>query len=258
MRAASRVALALALAPLSAGAQGLGDATAPPPDAAELDAIEQAWRARETARRFALRHTWRFFTEAGVSAFRYREHVTDDLTLRREDALAPFVAAGLRYGVTALVEVHARAEFAGPLPVRAMRNADFTAVAATPCDGQRDFSLVSVTGALATLDVGIRGRVFQALSPFYLGASLRVSAQPVWGGGAWSVRCIDASGAARPSNTGSADVSALVFDVGASLDTGYRFGANEAWEVGLRLLVHALGTNDAGLGGGSFFVGWSP
>ena len=33
-----------------------------------------------------------------------------------------------------------------------------------------------------------------------------------------------------------------------------RFGEREAWDVGIRMTVQALGTNDASVGGAQFFL----
>ncbi len=261
MRARPTLAAAVAASWLSARAaraQTLGDDRALAPDAAELDAIERAWRRRETERLFALRHRVRLIVEAGASVTRYREHVTDAVTLRRDPSLAAMAAVGGRYALTPAFEVHLRGELVAPLPVGAIDNGAFARVATTPCDATRRYDLAPATAAALTLDAGFRVRAITALSPFYVGGALRLTGQVSTGSGEWAVRCVDARGATVSEVTGSVDASAAVVDVGASLETGYRFGERESWDVGIRMTVQALGTNAAGLGGAQFFVGWSP
>jgi hypothetical protein len=238
-------------------AQTLGDDRAPAPDAAELDAIEQAWRAAETQRRFAIRHTIHLTLEVGGSVTLFREFTRGGLLLRREPSLAALVSAGARYGVTPAFEVHGRAEIVAPLTVSAIDASAYPRVAMTTCEGQRVFDLATATAAAVTLDAGFRVRVLSALSPFYVGASLRLSSQFSTGGGTWSARCLDDRGATVSRVSGQVDASALVLDVGAGLETGFRFGEREAWDVGIRMTVQALGTNEAGLGGAQLFLGWS-
>ncbi len=254
-------ALALVGACLTAGiarAQTLGDDHVLAPDAAELEAIERAWRDRERERLFALRHRVRLTVEAGGAVALYREHITDALTLRREAALAPMLAVGARYGVIPSFEVQARVELVAPLPLGVIDNGAFTRAAMTSCDGARAFDLAQTMAAVLTLDAGFRVRVFSSLSPFYVGASMRVSGQFSGGGdGAWAVRCVDERGATTAQLRGAVDRSTASLDVGAALETGYRFGARESWDVGLRLTVQALGTNEAGVAGAQFYVGWS-
>lgn len=248
---------ALCLASRPASAQTLGDERAPPPDAAELEAIERAWRAAETERRFALRHHVRLTLEVGGAVTLFREFESDGLLLRREPSLAAMISAGARYGVTPAFEVHGRAEITGPLSVTAIDASAYPRVAMTSCAGQRTFELASATGAAITLDAGFRVRVLNALSPFYVGASVRLSNQFSAGGGTWSARCVDDRGATLSRVSGEVDASALRLDVGAALETGFRFGVREAWDLGIRMTVQALGTNDASVGGAQFFVGWS-
>lgn len=254
--AATLVAACLAASP--ACAQTLGDDRVLAPDTAELEAIERAWRARESERLFALRHRVRLTLEAGGAVALYREHVTDALTLRREAALAPMLAVGARYGIIPSFEVQARVELVAPLPLGVIDNGAFTRAAMKSCDGARAFDLAQTLAAMLTLDAGFRVRVFSSLSPFYVGASMRLSGQFSGGGdGAWAVRCVDARGATTSQIRGSVDRSTASLDVGASLETGYRFGERESWDVGLRLTVQALGTNEAGVAGAQFYVGWS-
>ncbi len=255
-----RRTLALAawcLAPRIAHAQTLGDETAPAPDATELEAIERAWRAAETERRFALRHRVRLTLEVGGSVNLFREHESDSLLLRREPSLAAMISAGARYGVTPSFEVHGRAEIVGPLDVSVIDASAYPRVSMTACDGQRQFELAKATGAAVTLDAGFRVRVLSALSPFYVGASVRITSQFSAGGGAWSARCVDDMGATVSRVRGEVDGSATVLDLGAALETGYRFGEREQWDLGIRMTVQALGTNDAGVGGAQLFLGWT-
>jgi hypothetical protein len=245
------------LCPRGARAQTLGDDLAPAPDAAEREAIERAWRAAEIERRFAVRHRLRLTLEVGGAVTLFREHQSDALLLRREPSLAAMVSAGARYGVTPSFEVHGRAEIVGPLSVGVIDAGAYPRVAMTSCEGQRRFELASAAGATVTLDAGFRARVFSALSPFYVGASVRLASQFSSGGGTWSARCVDDRGATLSRVSGEVDGSAAVFDVGAALETGFRFGEREAWDVGIRMTVQALGTNDAGVGGAQFFLGWS-
>jgi hypothetical protein len=71
------------------------------------------------------------------------------------------------------------------------------------------------------------------------------------------VRCHQLTGATTTLARGTSSGETVVGDVGAHFETGYRFGVRERWDVGLRALVHALGTNAAGIGGAQLFLGWS-
>lgn len=240
-----------------APAQTLGDEDALPPDEGEVEAITAAWRARETQRLHALRHrVWGVF-EVGVSVLRYREFVTDTLTLRRDDALAPTLAAGARYGVTPAFELQGRVELTGPVAVGAIDNVAFERAAATACDGTRRYELAHAGALVAALEIGFRARVLTSLSPFFVGVALRAAAQASFGGGAWAIQCVDARGRGLSRITGDTSGEALRVDLGGVLETGYRFGDDERWQLGLRMLIHALGTNDAGVGGAQLSLGWA-
>lgn len=254
-RSASVVLCLAATLPRGARAQDLGGESAPAPDLAESEAIERAWRDREGARLLALRHRARWYVEAGGAVLLYSEHVTDAVTLRREPSLGASLAVGLRYGINAYFEVQGSVEVIGPLALGAIDNGAFARVATAPCDGSRRFDLAPGTAALVSLAVGFRVRVFRALSPFYVGGGLRLTGQVSGGGGAYAVRCVDDGGRETSRLSGNAAAEAVTPDVGAYLETGYRVGERETWDVGIRMLTTVLSTPAPG--GAQFFVGWS-
>lgn len=251
------VVCAALLLPSSTPAQTLGDDDALPPDEREVEAITRAWRERETQRLHAVRHRIWGVVDVGVAVLRYREYVTDTLTLRREDALAPTLALGARYGITPAFELFGRVEVTAPVRVGVIDNTAFTRASATACDGTRRFELAPATAALATLELGFRTRVLTSLSPFFVGVGLRLGVQVSSGSGAWAIQCVDDRGRDTSRIAGESSGEALRMDLGAVLETGYRFGDDERWQLGLRMLVQALGTNDAGLGGAQLALGWA-
>ncbi len=252
------IALALALAgPATARGQTLGDERAPPPDAAELDAIEREVAAGEVARRFAVRRRLRPYFEVGPAVLRGRDELRDGLLLRREATVAPAFAAGVRWGFAPAFEVHGRLEVMAPFTVGALDAGASVRAAMAPCVGSLRFDLAAVTGALLTLEAGARARVFDARSPFYVGLAARLGAQVTTGRGDYAIRCVDAAGTERGRVSGSTPAGSLTLDVGAALETGYRFGAGEPWDLGLRLLFHRIGSSDAGVAGAQVALGWS-
>jgi hypothetical protein len=245
------------LLPAAALGQTLGDERAVAPDEAELAAIERAWDARESARLAALRRRVRPYVELGPSVLRARDDRSDGLFLRRDAAAAVSLALGVRYGFAPAFEVHGRMEAVGPLAVGAIDDAASARAATAPCAGTLRFDFVSAAGALLTLEAGVRARVFNARSPFYVGVGARLGAQVTGGDGPYAIRCVDAAGVERSRVSGAADAGSLALDVGAALETGYRFGDGERWDVGLRLLVHRIGTDAAGVAGAQVALGWS-
>jgi len=245
------------LATAAASAQTLGDARAPAPDEAELAAIDRAWAERESARLFALRRRVRPYVELGPAVLRARDDLTDGLALRREPALAAAVSLGARYAFAPAFEVHARLEVIGPFGVGAIDEGAFARAAMTPCEGSLHFDYAPGTGLLLSLEAGLRVRVLSSRSPFYVGLGARAGVQTSFGEGPYAVRCVDVAGRERSRVTGSTSAAALALDLGAALETGYRFGDEERWDVGLRLLMQGIGTDAMGVAGALVALGWS-
>ena len=245
------------LASAAASAQTLGDARAPVPDEAELAAIDRAWAERESARLFALRRRVRPYVELGPAVLRARDDLTDGLALRREPALAAAVSLGARYAFAPAFEVHARLEAIGPFAVGAIDEGAFARAAMSPCEGSLHFDYAAGTGLLLSVEVGLRVRGLSSRSPFYVGLGARPGVQTSFGDGPYAVRCVDAAGRERSRVTGSTSVAAFALDLGAALETGYRFGDEERWDVGLRLLMQGIGTDAMGVAGAIVALGWS-
>ena len=55
----------------------------------------------------------------------------------------------------------------------------------------------------------------------------------------------------------STSVAAFALHLAAALAPGYRFGDEERWDVGLRLLVQRIGTDAMGVAGAIVALGWS-
>lgn len=256
MRRTVATAAAL-LAAETALAQTLGDERAPPPDARELDAVEREVAERDVAALYAARRRVRPYVELGPAVLRARDDARDGLLLRRDPAVAAALAVGVRWGFAPAFEVHGRFEVVGPLRLGALDDAASARAAMAPCAGSLRFDFVDAAGALLTLEAGARARVFNARSPFYVGLAARLGAQVTGGEGPYAIRCVDASGAERSRVAGSASAGSFTLDVGAALETGYRFGEGERWDVGLRLLVHRIGTGDAGVAGAQVALGWA-
>lgn len=248
---------AAVLVTAAASAQTLGDERVPVPDEAELAAIDRAVAERESARLFGLRHRLRPYVELGAAVLRAREDVANGLGLRREPAPAVAVALGVRYGLASLFELHGRVEAIGPFGVGAIDEGAFARTAMTPCEGALHYDYAPGTGLLLSLEVGARARVFTSRSPFYVGVGARLGMQSSFGEGGYAIRCVDAAGAERSRVTGRTPIAAQALDLGAVLETGYRFGEDERWDVGLRLLVQRIGDEGMGVAGAQVALGWS-
>jgi len=245
------------LATAAASAQTLGDERALAPDAAELAALDGFWAERESARLFALRHRIRPYIELGSAFLRARDDLTDGLARRREPTPAAAVSFGARYAFAPAFELHTRLEVIGPFAVGAIDEGAFARTAVTPCEGSLHFDYAAGTGLLLSLEAGVRARVLSSRSPFYVGLGARAGVPTSFGDGPYAIRCVDAAGRERSRVTGSTSVAALALDLGAVLETGYRFGDEERWDVGLRLIMQGIGTDGMGVAGALVALGWS-
>lgn len=230
-----------------------------PPDAAELSRIRAVVEARETADAMAIRRRWRPAVGLGLVATTSFDVSTDDgREVRFEGGFAGALSAMVTRAITERFDVFARVELAAPqrasvLPPEAQR-----AVAATPCAGSRRFDLPQGAGGLAAADLGLRMRLVDARSPFFIGFGLRLALRWNDVSGPWRVWCDALDGARTLVVQGDVSDAPLVPDLGATLDTGYRFGPQEAWEVGLRLSLGGIADGDINARLGQLYVMWSP
>lgn len=251
MRASIAVAASVTLAASVAGAQA-------PPDAAELARIRAVVDARETADALAVRRRWRLSLGLGLVATTPFDVTDEGREVRFEGGFAGSLAAMITRGITDLFDAYARLELVAPQRASVLPTDARRAVAAVPCAGSRRFDLPQGAGGLAALDLGLRLRTLDARSPFFVGFALRVATRWNAVDGPWRVWCDALDGTRSLVAQGVSSDSPLVPDLGATLETGYRFGPASSWEVGLRLSLGGIAEGDINARLGQFYVMWSP
>lgn len=228
------------------------------PTAAEFAAIRAAVEAREIDAAMALRSRWRLGLGLGLVAttsFDARESIGE---LRFEGGFSGAIFAALTRGITEVFDVAGRLEVAAPQEASVLPAEAAMAVAGVPCTGSRRFERPRGAGALGALDVGLRARLFDARSPFFVGIAMRAAVRWNDVAGAWSVWCEGADGTRARLAGGEVRGAPPRMDLGASLETGYRFGARASWEVGLRLSLGGLTEGDIATRLGQWYLAWSP
>jgi hypothetical protein len=244
----------LLTAMLAAGAASAQD----PPGRDELAQIRAVAEARDAAEALALRRRWRLHFGLGVAAATAFDVVESDREVRFDGGFAGVLSGTLTRGITELFDVFARVELTAPQRASVLPGSARRDVAAVPCAGSRRFELPQGAGGIASLDVGLRLRTLDARSRFFVGFGLRVAARWNMVDGPWRVYCDALDGTRTLITQGSVDASTVVPDLGASLETGYQFGATRAWEVGLRLSVGGIAGGDITAQIGQWYLAWSP
>lgn len=233
------------------------DAAAQPQPTSREAAIASA-RERDLADTLSSRRELRVLLELGASVFSSSASDTRDALLRRRPGIGAMMAVGARTGLGGWLEAHLRLELTGPLSIETYPHSVSDAVAATRCEGSRVFDLPTAPAMTFYLEPGIRLRVLSMRSPFYVGVGIRLGIQAGSAEGPVSVRCVGADGATRDTTQGMAARAPLVSELGGQIETGFRFGDRESWDIGLRLIAQGVGTEDPGIRGMQFFLGWHP
>lgn len=238
-------------------AAGAAQAQAPPgPE--ELARIRAVVEARETADALAIRRRWRLSLGLGVLAGTAFDVSDAAREVRFDGGLAGAFAVMVTRGLTELFDLFARVEVGAPLRASVLPADARREVAASPCAGSRRFELPQGYGGLAAADVGLRLRALDARSPFFIGMALRVAARWNDVAGPWRVWCDALDGTRTIAAQGDLRASPVLPDLGATLETGYRFGAAASWELGLRLSLGGIAEGDIRARLGQFYVMWSP
>lgn len=248
-------AVTLLLGLVTAASPALGQVPALPPSEAELRTIGDDVSARARREATSQRARVRPFVELGVSVWRGSTWPSGSVTLERQPGAAPMLALGLRRGLGPVVELDLRLEAVAPVAVAAFPAPLAQAAAAQPCAGSRRFDLPAASALDVALAAAVRARLFRATSAFYVGLGLRLAGTYADARGPAVARCEGASPAPPPAQAEVTDTSWAV-RADAGLETGYRFGDHEAWDVGLRMVVSAVGTNNTRVGGAQWFVAW--
>ena len=254
LRRVAALVLGTLLLPRSARAQPWSS-PALSPSVASLTALEHDVAARAHLEAAARRSHLRPFVSLGVAVHRAATRSDAGLTLERQPGAAPQLALGLRRGLGALLEGDLLREIAAPIAVTAFPAALAAAAAMQPCDGTRRFELPAGSALDVALAATLRARLVRPSSPFYVGLGVRLSAAVVDARGVATARCIGPVPEPPPPQA-EVDRIAWTTRVDAAVETGFRFGDREAWDVGLRMLVTDLGRNDTRVGGAQWFVAW--
>jgi len=226
-----------------------------PPAEQELRSIEADVSARAQREATAGRAYVRPFVEVGVSVGRSANQTSGTDTLERQPGAAPLLAVGIRRGFGALLELDLRLEAVAPNAVSAFPAALAEAARDQPCAGSRRFDLPGASAVDVALATALRVRLVRASSPFYVGLGLRFTASYADVRGTATARCEGASPTPPPARAEVTEVS-WTTRADAVVETGFRFGEHEAWDVGLRMIVTEVGTNSTRVGGAQWFVAW--
>lgn len=256
MRSITLAAIALFTArPECAYAQTITDALTTPTHT-ELSTLRRTVDASRTAETRALRHRLRWFVEAGGALLDEATTRDGDALVTRGPSLNALVALGLRVGIGDLVEVHSRVEITGPMPITRLPDALTALASATRCDGSRSFELPAGLGGMFTAEAGVRMRLLSLRSPFYVGLGVRAGLQIGAGTGTGVVRCIGRDG--RENSRVSMDLSggAMIPLLGGELETGFRFGDREEFDLSLRLLASLVNVESPGPSGAQLTLSW--
>lgn len=222
-------------------------AVAPPASSARRD--DDAVRAP--------RLRWRPAVGAGVAILSDVGDANGDGVVAWLPALTFAVGVDLRRAVGDLLEVHGALEFLGPQAMTMVPRGLSDRVAPLACAGSRSFDPLTGWGAQAGLTFGLRSRVFSLRSPFYVGLAMRVG---LWFGdasGEAAAYCVAADRSVRTLGREVADVGAVLLDLGGTLETGFRFGANEEAALSLRLVAGGVGAGEPTVRGAVFTFAWS-
>ncbi len=252
---ARRRPVTLLLGFVTAASPALGQVPALPPSEAELRAIGASVSARARREVTAQRARMRPFVELGVSVWRGSTWPSGSVTLERQPGAAPMLALGVRRGLGPLLELDLRLETVAPVAVTAFPASLAQAAAAQPCPGSRRFDLPAASALDVAVGATLRARLFRATSAFYVGLGLRLASTYADARGPALARCDGASPAPPPAESAVTETS-WAARADASVETGYRFGDHASWDVGLRMVVNAVGTNNTRIGGAQWFVAW--
>lgn len=251
----SRRALAAALVASLLTPPALAQGSDP---AQELAALRAVVEAREVAAALALRRRWRLAVGLGVAAATAFDVVQDEREVRFEGGFAGVLSATLTRGLTDFFDVFARVELSAPLRATTIPEAVRDAVADVPCAGSRRFELPQGIGGLGAAEVGLRLRVLDPRSRFFVGLGVRVAGRWTESSGPWSVRCEALDGTRAQIGAGTLRESPVVLDLGATAETGYQFGETRAWEAGLRLSLGGIADGDITARLAQWYIAWSP
>lgn len=210
--------------------------------------------ARANQEAIAHQRRLRPFVSLGVAVQRVATRSDQGLSLQRQPGAAPTLALGLRSGFGALFEALLLLDVAAPYTVTAFPGTLAAAAATQPCEGTRRFDLPAGSSLDVTLSAMLRARLLRPSLPFYVGLGVRLSSAVASVRGVATAWCVGS--AAQPPPRAEVDRLTWTTHIEAALETGYRFGAREAWDVGLRMFVTDLGRNDARVGGAQWFVAW--
>jgi hypothetical protein len=222
-------------------------AVAPTPSSARRD--DDAVRAP--------RLRWRPAVGGGVAILSEAGQVNGDGVVAWLPALTLAAGVDARRAIGDLLEVHGTLEFLGPQAMTVVPRGLSDRVAPVACAGSRTFDPLTGWGAQAGLSVGLRSRVFSLRSPFYVGLAMRVG---LWFGDASGeavAYCVAADRGVRTLGRETADVGAVLLDLGGTLETGFRFGANEEAALSLRLVAGGVGAGEPAVRGAAFTFAWS-
>jgi hypothetical protein len=224
----------------------------------ELAALRAVVEAREVAEVLALRRRWRLAMGLGVAAATAFDVVHDEREVRFEGGFAGVLSATLTRGLTDFFDVFARVELSAPLRATTFPDAVRDAVADLPCAGSRRFELPQGIGGLGAAEMGLRLRVLDPRSRFFVGLGVRVAGRWTESSGPWSVRCEALDGTRAQLAAGTLRESPVVLDLGATAETGYQFGETRAWETGLRLSLGGIADGDITARLAQWYIAWSP
>ncbi|MEZ4394050.1 MAG: hypothetical protein R3A48_23495 [Polyangiales bacterium] len=230
----------------------------PPAPDEDLEALRAVVHARQVAEAMAQRRRWRLSLGLGVAANTPFEVIQPERQVRFDGGFSGVFSANVTRGFTELFDLYARLEVSLPLQGTSIPTSIRDAVAEQPCAGSRRFELPLGLGGLGTLELGLRVRALDARSRFFVGLGVRVAARWAEASGAWSVHCEALDGSRALLGAGELRESPVVTDLGASLETGYQFGASRAWEVGLRLSLGGIADGDITARTGQWYIAWSP
>ena len=241
--------------PRECAAQTVTDALSTP-TSAELSALRATVDDRDRDRLRALRQRRRWFIEAGAALLDEASTRDGDAVVTRGPSLNALVAMGLRFGVGDLVELHARVEIAGPMPITRLPDALSAMAAAQRCDGSRSFELPPGLGGIFTAELGARLRLLSLRSPFYVGVGVRAGLQVGAGTGTGLVRCVGRDGVERSRVSMELDEGASIPLLGGQLETGFRFGDREEFDLSLRMLASLVNVESPGPSGAQLSFSW--
>lgn len=225
------------------------------PTARELAALRASVDQGERDRLRALRRR-RWFVEAGAALLDEASVRDADALVTRGASLNALVAMGVRLGVGDLLELHGRVEIAGPIPITRLPDALSAMAAAQRCDGSRSFELPAGLGGAFTLELGARLRLLSIRSPFYVGFGVRAGLQVGAGTGEGVVRCVGRDGVERSRVSLLLTEGAAVPTLGGQLETGFRFGDREEFDLSLRMLASLVNVESAGPSGAQLTFSW--